>query len=187
MIMILLGVAGTIYEVSMLRFFPVISDRFAIPKYAFLAMDQNLGRRTYAVREAYEKLKQILPGDAVVQHNPNTNPGDLPYGLYADRQAAADTAGCGVVFGGDTTLCNSLIPQLNRLFQQPGAVQANEVDSVCRQLSIDALVVKDTDRVWSDRDGWVWKKAPYLANDYARVFLCGTGHLRALALTPSSR
>jgi hypothetical protein len=43
MIMILLGVAGTIYEVTMLRFFPVISDRFTIPKYAFLAMDQNLG------------------------------------------------------------------------------------------------------------------------------------------------
>ena len=186
MIMILLGVAGTLYEVSMLRFFPVISDRFAIPKYAFLAMDQSLGRRTYAVREAYEKLKQVLPGDAVVQHNPNTNPGDLPYGLYADRQTAADTAGCGVVFGGDTKLCNSLIPQLNRLFLQPGGVQANEVDSVCRQLSIDALVVKDTDRVWRDRDGWVWKKAPYIANDYARVFLCGGGHLHALALTPSS-
>jgi len=91
-----------------------------------------------------------------------------------------------VVFGGDTKLCNSLIPQLNRLFLQPGGVQANEVDSVCRQLSIDALVVKDTDRVWRDRDGWVWKKAPYIANDYARVFLCGGGHLHALALTPSS-
>jgi hypothetical protein len=106
-------------------------------------MDQNLGKRTYAVRQVYENLKRVLPDDAVVQHNPNTNPGDLPYGLYADRQAAAETAECGVVFGGDTKLCNGMITQLNQLFQQPGAIHANEVDSVCRRLSIDALIVKD--------------------------------------------
>jgi hypothetical protein len=184
MIMIMLGVAGTLYEVTMLRFFPIISDRFAIPKYAFLAMDQNLGKRTYAVRQVYEGLKRVLPGNAVVQHNPNSIPGDLPYGLYADRQAAAETAECGVVFGGEPKLCNGTIPQLNRLFQQPGAIQANEVDSVCQRLSIDALIVKDTDSAWADKGSWVWKKAPYITNNYARAFLCGSDRLRVSASPP---
>jgi hypothetical protein len=182
----LLGVAGTLYEVSMLRLFPIISDRFPIPRYAFLGMDRNLGKRNYALRQVYEKLKKVLPGDAVVQHNPNTDPGDLPYGLYADRQAAAETAQCGVVFGGDTKLCNGIVSQLNELFQPLGAIPANEVDSACRRLSIDALIVKDTDKVWADKDGWVWKKEPYIANDYARVFLCGTGRLRRAAPSPSA-
>jgi hypothetical protein len=168
----------------MLLFFPFISDRFPIPKYAFLAMDQNLGKRTYAVRQVYEGLKRVLPDNAVVQHNPNSSPGDLPYGLYADRQAAADTAECGVVFGGDTKLCSGIIPQLNRLFQQPGAIQENEVDSICQRLSIDALIVKDTDTVWADKGSWVWKKSPYIANDYARGFLCGSDRLRVSASPP---
>jgi len=186
-ILLLLGVAGSLYEACMLRCFPIISDRFAIPKYAFLALDRNLGKRTYAVRQVYETLKRVLPGDAVVQHNPNTNPGDLPYGLYADRQAAAETAQCGVVFGGDTKLCDGVIAQVNRLFQQPLAVDANEVDSVCRQLSIDALIVKDTDNVWADHNDWVWKRDPYIANDYARAFLCGTGRLRPQTVSRSAQ
>lgn len=179
MVMIVLGVAGTLYEVSMLRFFPVISDRFAIPKYAFLSMDQKLGKRTYALRKVYESLQRVLPVGAVVQHNPNTNPGDLAYGLYADRQAAADTAGCGgVAFGADAGLCSGIITQLNHLFQEPGAIDAEEVETVCRRLSIDALIVKDTDNVWADKGGWVWTKEPYMANDYARAFLCGAERFR---------
>jgi hypothetical protein len=173
MILLVLGVAGTLYEVTMVRFFPILSDRFGIPKYAFLANDQNLGKRTYAVRQVYEALKKILPGDAVIQQNPNADPGDLPYGLYADRQAAAESAGCGVVFGGDASPCKGIVAELNELFQQPGAIHASEVDSACRRLSIDALVVKDTDTVWGDKESWVWKNEPYIANGYARAFLCG--------------
>jgi hypothetical protein len=59
------------------------------------------------------------------------------------------------------------------LFEKAGAVEANGVDGICRDLSIDALVVKDTDKALADRNSWVWKKKPDLANDYARVFLCG--------------
>jgi hypothetical protein len=171
--LMVLGVAGTLYEVSMFRLFPVISDRFAIPRNLWLSGDRNLGRRTYAVRELYDQLRNELPQRAIVQHNPNASPGDLFYGLYADRQAAAETSGCGVVFGGDPAPCANVIGTLNDLFEKPGAVEANRVDGICRDLSIDALVVKDTDKVWADRNSWVWRKKPHLANDYARVFLCG--------------
>jgi hypothetical protein len=171
--LVVLGVAGTLYEVSMFRLFPVISDRFAIPRNFWLSGDRNLGRRTYAVRELYDQLRNELPQRAIVQHNPKASPGDLFYGLYADRQAAAETSSCGAVLGGDPAPCPNMIGILNDVFEKPGAVEANRVDGICRDLSIDALVVKDTDKVWADRNSWVWRKKPHLANDYARVFLCG--------------
>ncbi len=178
--LIVLGVAGTVYEASMFRFFPLISDRFPIPRYAWLSSDQNLGRRTYALREVYDWLRHELPVHAIVQHNPNAAPGDLFYGLYADRQAAAETSACGVVFGGDPSPCTGVIGPLNDLFEKPGAVEANRVDQICRDLGIDALIVKDTDPVWADRNSWVWKKQPAWANGYAKVFLCGAKGASAL-------
>jgi len=158
--LLILGVAGTVYEACMLRFY-------------YVAVVDFDGRRTYALRQAYEGLKNHLPQDAIVQHNPNAIPGDPFYGLYADRQAAAETSQCGVVFGGDPALCAGIIGPINNLFDKPRAVDAGRVDGVCKDLSIDALVVKDTDKVWADKSSWVWKKQPDLANDYARVFLCG--------------
>ena len=88
-----LGVAGSAYELGMVRWFPVISDQISGSKFSFLASDRQLGRRTYCLRQAYEYLTRVLPQSAVVQQNPHTEPGDLPYGLYADRQTAAEDRG----------------------------------------------------------------------------------------------
>ena len=76
------------------------TDKVEIPRYHWLAPDHQLGERTYALRQVYERLKSELPGNALVQQNPNGVPGDLFYGLYADRQTAAETSSCGVAFGG---------------------------------------------------------------------------------------
>jgi hypothetical protein len=171
-VMLVLGMAGSLYELFMGRFFLLISDASKNPVY-FVMYSRNIGRRTYALREVYEELKKTLPDRAIVQHNPNAAPGDVFYGLYADRQAAAETSACGTVFGGDPALCPGVIGPINELFERPGAVDAGHVDGICRDLSIDALVVKDTDKVWADKNSWVWKKQPDLANDYARAFLCG--------------
>jgi len=159
--MLILGVAGSIYEVSMVRF--------------YYANSATSGDRTYLLRQIYQDLKKRLPVQAVIQQNPNGVPGDVFYGLYADRQAAAETSQCGVVFGGDPALCNGVITPINDLFEKPGAVSAERVDALCKDLSIDALVVKNPDKVWVDRNSWVWKKQPVLANEYARAFLCGKG------------
>ena len=171
--LLVLGVAGSVYEVCMFRFFPLISDHLVLRKWNFLSPDLRLGDRTYALRQVYETLKKKLPDGAIVQHNPNAVPGDMFYGLYADRQAAAETSQCGVVFGGDPALCRGVVARLDDLFEKPGAVEPGRVDPICNELSIDALVVKDTDKVWTDKNSWVWKKQPVLANGYARAFLCG--------------
>ena len=72
-------------------------------------------------------------------------------------------------------MCNGIISPINEVFEKPGALGVDRIDAVCKTLSIDALVVKDTDKVWADKNGWVWKTQPVIANDYARAFLCGRG------------
>ncbi len=171
-VMLVLGVAATAYDVVMLRIYPILLDDLAIPRYHWLAPDHNLGERTYALRQVYEKLSSELPKRAIVQQNPNASPGDLFYGLYADRQTAAETESCGVVFGGPASLCPGILTPINQLFASSNLDSA-QVDMVCRNLSIDALVVKDTDSVWQDKTSWVWAREPLMGNAYARAFLCG--------------
>ncbi|HYM06643.1 MAG TPA: hypothetical protein VEU11_08800 [Terriglobales bacterium] len=159
LVLIVLGAVGSLYEVVMVRFY------YAGPSIS--------GERTAALRQVYEDLKRRLPEKAVVQQNPNAVPGDVFYGLYADRQAGVETPECGVVFGGDPDLCRKVIASVDDLFEKPEAIDQNRVDPLCRLLSIDAVVVKDSDKAWSDKNSWVWKKQPILANNNARVFLCG--------------
>ena len=174
--MLVLGVAATIYDVTMLRIYPILLDDLAIPRYGWLAPDHHLGERTYALRQVYETLNRELPKDALVQQNPNASPEDLFYGLYADRQTAAETLSCGVVFGGSAALCADILKPINALFAPSGSVDSAQVDLVCRKLSITALVVKDTDGVWNDKASWVWQRQPLIENTHARAFLCGAGN-----------
>ena len=178
-----LGVAGTVYDVCTYRAYTIIADNSGMSRFPWLSPEPHLGARTLALRQAYEELKSRLPQTAVVQHNPDspyTDPGDLPHGLYAGRQAAAETLQCGTAFGGDPALCRQIIGRIVDLFEKPGAVAADQVDAACQDLSIDALIVKDTDPVWADKNSWVWNRPPLIANRYARAFLCGrrpTGRL----------
>jgi len=168
------GIAGTLYEAVKTRFYPLQQDTTSVPIYAWLSHDRNLGARTFALREIYQELKHRTPETAVFQHNPNAEPQDLFHGMYADRQLAAETPSCAVVFGGDASVCRSRIGSIEALFDNPKAFHPSEIDDACRQLSINVLVVKDTDKVWHDPESWVWHRTPMVANNYARAFDCGS-------------
>ena len=167
-VMLALGIAATVYDVTMLRIYPILLDDLAIPRYHWLAPDHRLGERTYALREVYERLGRELPENAIVQQNPNAIPGDLFYGLYAERQTAVETPACGIVFGGPAALCESILTPVQGVFDGTG-----NVDQVCRKLSLSAVIVKDTDAVWLNKSSWVWAREPLIGNGYARAFLCG--------------
>jgi hypothetical protein len=169
-----LGVAGSLYELVKIRFYPLQSDLAMTNIRPWLTRDRNLGARTFALRQLYEELKRRTPVNAVFQHNPDSEPQDNFHSMYADRQLAAETSSCAVVFGGDAGLCQSRIGEIEALFQNPKAFDAAGIDKACRQLSIDVLVVKDTDKVWKDRESWVWHRTPMVANSYGRAFDCGT-------------
>jgi hypothetical protein len=173
--LLLLGAVPIVYDMVMLRIYPVLLDDRPIPRYPWLAPDHKLGERTYALRQTYERLSTLLPRRAIVQQNPNAAPEDLFYGLYADRQTAAEGGTCGTQFGGPQALCPGIFTPINALFSSSGYRNYAQVEDICRQLSIDAVVVKDTDPVWSDRNSWVWKTEPAMGDAYSRAFLCGAG------------
>lgn len=173
-VMLILGAAPILYDVTMMRIYPVLLDDLPMHRYHWLAPDHKLGERTYALRQTYEGLDSVLPLRAIVQQNPNAQPGDLFYGLYADRQTVAEGAGCSTVFGGPPALCPGIFIPINKLFSESTHLSYAQVKGICRQLSIDVVVVKDTDGVWGDTGSWIWKAEPIVANGYSRAFLCGT-------------
>lgn len=166
-----IGVVGSVHEAAVLRAFPIASDLWNIPRTAWLSKDHNLGRRTYALREGYAELKAELPANAIVQHNPNDDPDDLPYGLYADRQVVAETPSCAVALGGDPRLCPPIQARLDTIFE--GVSPPDQLDRACADLSIAAILVKDTDPAWSHRESWVWRRKPIAANQFLRAIPCG--------------
>jgi hypothetical protein len=168
---LMLGVCGTAYEITMIRFYTLVSDSFDGPRDSWFPSDHHLGERTYAMRSLYEQLHRNLPLHATVQHNPNQPLGDVFHGLYADRQLAVETPVCGVVFGGDRQVCDRVMPSLSKIFTDAGS-ELHDVESACEEFSITAVIVKDTDPVWKNPESWVWKRQPLVANPHARALPC---------------
>ena len=175
---LLLGAAGSLYEIFKVRFYPLLSDTTSTRLYAWLSLDREVGARSSALRQLYDELRRQTPDNAVFQHNPRVSPNDIFHGLYADRQVAAEVAGCGLFAGSESKLCWSIVAPIAGLFEKPDSVDAGRIDEVCARYSIDILVVKDTDRAWKDPLSWVWKRAPLVANDYGRAFACGPSTAR---------
>src|ERR1039458_2311311 len=165
-VLIVLGVASSIYEAASLRLYAVVSDVTPLPSYTWLNPAADTGRRLYEARAAYERLKTVLAADAIVQQNPDTNSADPPWGLYSERRTVADTLSCGTVLGGDPRECTAVLRLIAPMFQ--GTATPDEVDRACRALGISALVVKGTDPVWSVPGSWVWQREPLLTGDLDR-------------------
>ena len=168
-VLLVLGAAGSLYEVGLLRFYPMLMDAGKMRLVDWLSPDRKLGQRTLALRRMYEALGGMTPVQAVIQHNPDRPGDDLFSGLYANRQTAAAARGCGTVFGGDTGLCGQMFPKLSRIFE--GAPEA-EARQACRAYAVDVLLFKDSDPAWRDRSSWIWKSQPLAANEYAKAFAC---------------
>jgi hypothetical protein len=171
-----LGFAGTVTDVAIIRFYPLLSDGGVVPPLDWMAPDRDFGRRTYAARAAYGYLRAMTSSTATVQANPGVNYSNTYGMLYGDRRTAAIDNGCLTVFGGDASECRAIVSNLQELFPPAGHYAALGVQDVCGKLGIDVVVAKDTDRVWSDRSSWVWQEHPIYANSHWRLFGCQTVH-----------
>ena len=172
--MLVLGALGCCYELCFHRIYPVLSDMYNGQRYGWMAMDHQLGRRTYQLRRAYEELNRMLPASAVVQAAPDPGIGNVPAEMYSGRQMVADAGSCATVFGGSKPFCdNVILPRLLPLFDDRKPVTAADAERVCRQFGITALLFKDTDPVWEDKSSWIWKMQPMISNDFVRVVRCG--------------
>ena len=166
-LLLVLGVFGTTYEVFMLRMFPVLYDRGAIAGQTWVDSDRQFGKRTYALRSAYESLDAQLSVSAVIQNNPAA--GDpVPNALYSGHDTAAGGPDCGIAFGGEESLCKERVRRLSALFQE----ESNDLEGTCREYGIDVVVAEDTDPAWSYPASWIWRASPLVSNRYVRAFRC---------------
>ncbi len=167
--LLLIGLGGTLYELTMSRFNAVLADAGILP--VFFGPDRQLGKRTLALRRAYEILDRELPDSAVVQNNPEWTYTDFYYGLYADRQTAAYDKTCGSQFGGDPHLCAKDYPELLSVFTTPNQLGSKDIQQLCHRLGITALVIKDLDGAWQANPSWAAQWKPLVSNNYARILL----------------
>jgi hypothetical protein len=171
-----LGFAGTVTDLAIVRFYPVLADRGVVPPLDWMSPDRDFGRRTYAARAAYEWIQTATPATATVQSNPKVVFQDTLGMIYGDRPTVAAALDCLTAFGGDPKQCPAVISRVQSAFPVDGT--AGSLRTACGTLPVDSIVAKDTDPVWSNPRSWVWTEKPAYANAYVRVFRCAAG-LRA--------
>lgn len=158
-----LGALGTVYQGVMLRIYPILVDSGAIARHEWISPDRQLGRRTMAARQAYAALRSTLPSDAIVQFNPMNDVAGYMYGSYAMWQTAAFDASCGTQFGGRSSDCYIVAPDISQMFTPVGdgySIQTRR---------IDAVVFQDTDPIWKEPSACRWQNAPLISNPFIRI------------------
>jgi hypothetical protein len=174
LVAMMIGIIPILYDMVMMKLYPAVGDlHMRVARIPGFLDETDLGRRYYDVREAYHWMNRHLPPSAIVQHNPNLYL-DLPSGLYGNHQVvAADSiyGTYGIMFGVPVSVYEPVWSVLKTLFAS-GDVDRTEVAQICGRFGIAAFVAKDTDAVWNDREGWLYRVTPLYENRSTRVVGC---------------
>jgi hypothetical protein len=165
--MVWIGVAGTVYQVGLLRFYLPVEDKLGRPEVSGLA------ERTMALRRGLDAMDAKVAKDAVIQFDLN-QPGDYfrdAQIMLAGRQIASGQLLCTATFGGDSTRCTEVQTGVARLFAA-GGMAADEARSECAALGVSDLVATRWDGVWRDRGGWVWGLPAVVDTGEVRIVDC---------------
>jgi len=167
-----LGFAGTVTDIAIIRFYPLMCDRGIVPPLEWMQTSGgDTGRLTYAARSAYEWLQHATPPSATVQSDLNGYQDTLGM-TYSDRPTVASTVECLTGFGGDPGECRPVVSRLQQLFPHDGGAAASGIQDACDNLALSVLVAKSSDPAWRDRSSWVWRERPIYANESVRLFGC---------------
>ena len=82
--LLVIGGASTLYQLGMLRVYPLLSDRYHWTDFMRLAN----GDEAFALRSAYAELDRVVPANAVVQYNPDSEL-TTPMLVYSRYQQAS--------------------------------------------------------------------------------------------------
>jgi hypothetical protein len=177
---LLLGVAGTAYQLSVLRCYAPLADAGKLVRSEDFLGAPGFAERTYWLRAGYSRLNQLTPSSASVQYNPVGEEVVISH-LYSTRQAVMGDQDCVSAFGGDSSGCKKAFPYLAAVFNSPDAVRRWDLDALCDEFHMNVLVAADTDPAWQSLDSWVWSRPSLLANPSMRAIPCGTRPLSSAA------
>lgn len=167
-ILIALGVLTTIFDVVLLRGWPMIIDTGILTFPRILSPDNHLGERTFAAREAYQYIDETLPPDAIVQFDPRFTM-DRPAGLYRTRTVAISYH---TLYGVPESVYLPMIKTIGKMFEEASA-DWEILDDECKQRHIDVLIFRDLDPIWSRIANLKNSRPPLYENPYFVVFECG--------------
>jgi hypothetical protein len=166
--LMVIGMLTSIFSLSMLRVWPMFIDAGVTGIPTGLSPDTQLGKRTFAARQAYEYIRDTLPDDVIVQYNPTVR-ADRPSGLYGTRQmVAADYS----AFGVPPKAFQSLQFEVGSIFQN-GESDWSEIDQNCKQHYIDVIILNDLDPVWQNLPVLIQQRQPLHNSFYYAIFACG--------------
>lgn len=172
--LLVVGVASSISNMLVTRFVTPAADAGLIAMPGMYGDDRELGRRTQALREAYDWLRMRTPESAIVQHNPRPGVARREGGfsfapaLYGQRHSVVYDDDMGTMYGVSHVQYDPIAAEVASIFELPEAANAA---SVAARRGIDALVVSDRDPVWRDTTSWVWINPADFSSSRVRVFL----------------
>lgn len=152
-----IGIATTILDVTLLRF-----------GYNF-AFGPEIGYKIFSARQAYTVINQILPEDVIVQYNP-AGAVNRPSGLYGMRQSAISDR---TAYGVPLDDYNAKVSAVSEIFLKKSIQSWDPLDALCREHSIDVIVIVNSDPLWESLGPLKRQRAPLYADDYTAVFACG--------------
>ena len=134
-----------------------------------LSPDRNLGERTYDARQAYNFVRDDTPQNFIIQNNPTVFL-DRPSGLYGSRQLViADRTAYGVPL----EVFKKMSTSIGRIFLAKNVINWVSIDKICSQYSIQAIMINDTDPLWSSLAILDNQRTPLYFNQRYAFFRCG--------------
>jgi hypothetical protein len=157
--LLVLGVAGTVYQGAMLRGFLPLQARQAS---GFKALPAEV----YQARVAFGMLDRVAAKSAVVAFNPEDLGGSAsgeviaPHTFYlrslmmnAGRQILSAEPGCATAFGGEEGACAAIREATARMYADPSP-SAEAARGFCGRFGVDYLAISAMDPAWKDAAGW---------------------------------
>ena len=168
-ILLIVGIMTTTLEATSTRFWTMLVDTGLVGVPNELSPDMHLGQRTYDARLTYEYIRDHTPQDIIIQNNPITVL-DRPSGLYGTRQMViADRTAYGV----PKEVFKEISTSIGHIFQLKNAKNWISIDTICNQYSIQVIVIKDTDPLWSSLPILNEQRVPMYVNRHYALFNCG--------------
>ncbi len=164
--LLIMGLMTTVLDVVLLRTWSMLENAGLTNTPGGPAADEQIGRRTFAARQAYDYINAHTAANTVIEPDP-VDLLNIPVGLYADRQIAVSGH---TAYGVPQQVLFARASTVAEIFR---ATNWLDIDAACRRNGIDLIVANDLDPLWMSLRVLEQQRAPLYQNEYYAVFGCG--------------